>query len=99
MKKRLSYTACKDGHYVVMCGKTALGCIEPKGELFKKRIVFQEDVLDGAEWTGECLIELGEHMLSLENKVSRKPAHNTRSTKNLQHAMVKDFRQILRACA
>jgi hypothetical protein len=68
MKKRLSYTVCKDGHYVVMCGKTALGCIEPKGEVFKKRVVFHEDVLDGAEWTGECLIELGTHMLSLEKR-------------------------------
>lgn len=70
MKRRLSYTACKDGHYVVMCGKTALGCIEPKGQIFKKRMVFQEDVFDGAEWTGECLVELGIHMLSLEKRGS-----------------------------
>lgn len=68
--KYLTFTECDDGHYVVMAGKQALGCIEPSGQIFTKRAIFQENIFDGAEWTSECLQQLAEKLVSLEGAVS-----------------------------
>jgi len=77
MKKYLKFNKCKAGHWIVMCGKQALACVYPKGQIFKKRMVFQEDI-DMAEWTSECLYQLADFIASEENG-TRKTAHNTAS--------------------
>ena len=76
--KYLKFKKCDDGHYVVMAGKIALGTIEPRGQLFTKRVVWRESIspFEGAaEWTSECLQQLAEKLDSLEgvtNKDMRK---------------------------
>ena len=77
--KYLTFKKCDDGHYVVMAGKQALGCIEPRGQLFTKRAIFQETVFDGAEWTSECLQQLAEKLDSLEGVVSPSASDNKSS--------------------
>ena len=65
-KKYLSFILCEeDNHFVVMSGKTALGCIESKGQIFKNRAVFQESI-DSVEWTSECLRQLADKLDSME---------------------------------
>ena len=72
MKKYLKFKKCKDGHEVVECDGAALGCIEPRGQIFKKRVIYQDDI-DSVEWTGECLIQLGHHLLEIEGKLQDDP--------------------------
>ena len=41
--KSLKFTKCRDGHYVIIGYRgAALGVIEPKGDIFKKRVVSKE---------------------------------------------------------
>jgi hypothetical protein len=64
--KYLKMILCKDGHFVVATrGEDALGVIERKGNVFKKRMVFTECERD-TEWTSECLRELADFMESQE---------------------------------
>ena len=74
MKKFVKFDKSEHGHHVVTCGKQALGCVEPKGEVFKKRVVFPEDI-DSVEWTSECLYQLADFMAELEG--TRSTADNS----------------------
>jgi len=79
-KKYLTFDKCDDGHFVVMAGKQALGCVEPKGEIFKKRAIFQESVMmNTPEWTSECLRQIADKLDSLEGVVSPSASPNNKS--------------------
>ena len=95
MEGRLKFEKSDAGHLVVRSDKgDCLGCVEKKGQIFKKRSVFQEDYgNDSAEWTWECLIELANKVKEFEDGISPSPQRTEKAAREisvLKNYMAKD---------